>query len=271
MYKRKKYRYSNIIEVQEYHTARYGAPGEKREAKTKPTPAAVRKQNQRRREEKAERIIAANFQEGDLVRTLTFAKEKRPKDMKEAQAVFRRFYTRLKREYRKRFYDLCWMANIECTERGAWHIHMICNKIFGASDIIKELWQELGGVYDQTLKDLTRAGKKLGAYFTKTPESTEAGEHKVTEAKFSHSRNLEIPEAEEKVIHGWRLTDQPRAPKGYYLIKDSYFEGVTEEGYKYRRYKFAGPPKPPKDWRIKCTPTSTYRCRPKIQNAQTGS
>ena len=247
MYKRAKYRYSNIIEVKEYHSARYGAPGEKREAKTKPTPAAVRKQNQRRREAKAERMIAANFTEGDLVRTLTWAREKRPKNMKEAQAVFRRFYQRLKREYRKRFYDLFWMANIECTERGAWHIHFLVNKIFGAGEIIKELWQEIGGVYDQTLRDLS--GKKLGAYFTKTPESTEEGEHKVTEAKFSHSRNLEIPEAEERVISGWKMTDRPRPPKGYYLIKESYYEGITEEGYRYRQYKFAGPPVPPKDRR----------------------
>ena len=249
MYKRKKYRYSNIIEIQEYHSARYGAPGEKREAKTKPTPEAVRRQNQRRREENADRIIAANFEKGDLVRTLTFARDKRPPDMKTAQEIFRKFYQRLRREYRKRFYELYWMANIECTERGAWHIHFLRNKIFGAGDIIKELWQEHGGVYDQTLRDLE--GKKLGAYFTKTPESTVEGEHKVTEAKFSHSRNLEIPEPEEKVIAGWKITDQPRTPKGYYLDKASYYEGVTEEGYRYRRYRFIGPPAPPKDrsWR----------------------
>ena len=89
MYKQRKYRYSNVIDVMEYHSARYGAPGEKRQAKAKPTPAAVRRQNQRRKEEKAERMINANFTEGDLVRTLTFARDKRPADMKEAQKIFK--------------------------------------------------------------------------------------------------------------------------------------------------------------------------------------
>lgn len=270
MYKQKKYRYSNIIDVVEYHSAKYGAPGEKRQAKTKPTPAAVRKQNQRRREENAERMIHANFNEGDLVRTLTFAKDKRPADMKEAQKIFRNFYNRLRKAYRKEGFELCWMANIECTERNAWHVHMICNRIKGASELIKDLWFEMGGVHDQILKDLIRSGKKLGAYITKTPESTEPGEHKVTEAKFSHSRNLEIPEAEEKVISGWKMTDKPRPPKGFYLIKESYFEGVNEEGYRYRRYKFAGPPRPPKEWRIQCTHTSTSHCRAKRRKSRTG-
>lgn len=270
MYKQRKYRYSNVIDVMEYHSARYGAPGEKRQAKTKPTPAAVRRQNQRRKEGQAERMISANFTEGDLVRTLTFARDRRPQDMKEAQKIFKDFYTRLRKAYRKEGYELVWMANIECTERGAWHIHMICNRIKGASEIIKDIWDH-GGVYDQTLKDLIRSGKRLGAYITKTPESTEPGEHKVTESKFSHSRNMEIPEPEENVISGWKMTDRPRPPKGYYLEKESYYEGVNAEGYRYRRYRFIGPPKPPKEWRLKeCTRTSISRCRAKRRKSRTG-
>ena len=248
MYKQRKYRYSNVIDVMEYHSARYGAPGEKRREKTKPTPAAVRRQNQRRKEEQAERMISANFTEGDLVRTLTFARDRRPQDMKEAQKIFKDFYTRLRKAYRKEGYELVWMANIECTERGAWHIHMICNRIKGASEIIKDIWDH-GGVYDQTLKDLIRSGKRLGAYITKTPESTEPGEN---------------------VISGWKMTDRPRPPKGYYLEKESYYEGVNAEGYKYRRYRFIGPPKPPKDRRIKCTQTSISRSRQRCRKSRTG-
>lgn len=102
----KKYRYGNQIEVKQYHTARYGAPGQPRQKKTKPTPEAVRKQNQRRKEEQTARIIGANFVEGDYVRTLTFAPAQRPADMKEAQRIFKDFYQRLRREYRKRYFDL---------------------------------------------------------------------------------------------------------------------------------------------------------------------
>lgn len=250
MYKRRRWKYGNIIEIKESHTARCGAPGQPREKKTRPTPEAVKKQNQRRKEEQTSRIVKANFEEGDLVRTLTFRKENRPKDMEEAQAVFKSFYGRLRREYRKRYYDLYWIASIENTPRGSWHIHFVCNKIFGASDIIKELWDGNGGVYDQTLKDLQ--GRDIGKYMAKTPESTEKGEHRVTEAKLTHSRNLTIPKPEEKTITGWRMTDLPRPPRGYYLVKDSLYEGVNADGYPYRGYKFKRlSPAPPKDrrWR----------------------
>lgn len=250
-YMQKKYRYGNCIEIKQFHTARYGAPGQPRQKKTKPTPEAVKRQNQRRKEEQTARIIGANFVEGDYVRTLTFAPAQRPADMKEAQKIFKDFYQRLRREYRKRYFELFWIANIECTPRGAWHIHFICNAIFGGSDIIKELWQH-GGVYDQLIRDITRSGKDLGSYMSKTPDSTAAGEHKVAEAKLTHSKNLIIPEAEEKLISGWKLKDAPRIPKGWYLIKESYFEGINLEGYKYRTFKLARlKPLPPRDrsWR----------------------
>ena len=260
-YMQKKYRYGNFIEVKQYHTARYGAPGQPRRKKTKPTPETVKRQNQRRKEEHVARIIGANFVEGDYVRTLTFAPAQRPADMKEAKAIFKDFYQRLRREYRKRYFDLFWIANIECTPRGAWHIHFICNAIFGGSDIIKELWP-YGGVYDQLIRDL--AGKDLGAYMAKTPDSTTEGEHKVTESKLTHSRNLIIPKAEEKPISGWKLEDQPRVPKGWYLVKDSYYEGVNMDGYKYRTYKMARlKPKPPRDrsWHPPAAGVRRKRCR----------
>lgn len=247
-YMQKKYRYGNFIEVKQYHTARYGAPGQPRQKKVNATPEAVKKQNQRRKEEKTGRIIAANFTEGDYVRTLTFAADKRPTDMKEAQAIFKEFYQKLRREYRKRYFDLFWIANIELGPKGAWHIHFICNAIFGGGDLIKELWPH-GGVFDQLIRDLTRSGKELGAYMAKTPDSTAAaGEHRVTESKLTHSKNLVIPQAEEKPISGWKLDDEPRAPKGWYLVKDSYVEGINEEGYRYRSFKFARlKPLPPRD------------------------
>ena len=239
-YVQKKYKYGNTIEIKQYHTARYGAPGQPRQKKEKPTPEAVKKQNQRRREEKTARIIAANFEEGDYVRTLTFAPDRRPADMKEAQQIFKDFYQQLRKWYRENFYDLFWIANIECTPRGAWHIHFICNKIPAAGDKIKDLWWEHGGVHDQQIRDLTRGGKELGAYMAKTPDSTAvAGEHMVAESKRTHSRNLIIPQPEEKKISGWKLDDEPRPPKGWYLVKESYFEGTNIDGFRYRTFKFA--------------------------------
>ena len=52
-YKKKTWEFRRAIEVMEYHTARYGAPGQKREKKKKPTKEDMEKVNQYTKERKA--------------------------------------------------------------------------------------------------------------------------------------------------------------------------------------------------------------------------
>ncbi len=232
-YIREKYDLFNSIEVHEHMDCRHYEEGERCERR-KRTPEEMARANQRRKEDKARRLIWANFEPGDYVRTLTFKPEKRPKDMEEAQLIKSKFLRILTREYGKRFYKLLWVANIECTPRGAWHIHLICNRIEGGGDIIKDLWRQYGGVYDQELRDME--GKDIGAYMTKSPKSTDQTDHKVVESKYSHSRNLVTPEPKRTEISGWSMRDKPRVPKGFYLDKNSLVEGVNISGYRYRTY-----------------------------------
>lgn len=232
-YIRERYDLYNSIEIREHMDSRHHEEGS-RNPKRKRTPEEMRRANQRQKEAKARRLIWANFEPGDYVRTLTFKKENRPKDMAEAQKIKSKFLRQLTREYGKRFYKLLWIANIECTPRGAWHIHLICNRIEGGGDIIKDLWRQYGAVIDQELADL--AGKDIGAYITKSPDSTEGTDHKVTESKYSHSRNLQKPEPKRTEISGWKMSDSPRIPKGFYLDKSTLQEGVNEAGYRYRNY-----------------------------------
>ena len=247
-YIRERYDLYNSIEIREHKDSRHHEEGERCE-KRKRTPEEMRRANQRRKEEKARRLIWANFEPGDYVRTLTFKPDRRPKDMKEAQAIKAKFLRQLSREYGKRYYKLLWVANIECPPSGAWHIHLICNRIEGGGDIIKDLWRQYGGVYDQELED--KAGKDIGAYITKSPDSTEEGEHKVIESKYSHSRNLITPEPKRTEISGWKITDSPRIPKGFYLDKSTYTEGVNMAGYRYRTYimRRIQPRKRDRSWR----------------------
>ena len=232
-YIRERYDLFNSIEIREHMDSRHHEEGD-RCPKRKRTPEEMARANQRRKEERARRLVWANFEEGDFVRTLTFKPEKRPTSMKEAQDIKAKFLRQLKREYGKRYYKLMWIANIEVTPRGAWHIHMIINRIEGGSEIIKDLWRQYGGVYDQELADL--AGKDIGAYITKSPDSTENTDHKVVDAKYSHSRNLKVPEPERTEISGWKMSDRPRVPKGFYLDKSTLAEGVNAAGYRYRNY-----------------------------------
>ena len=78
------YDLGNVIERQEYLDGRYGAPGEKRAKKKKATPEEVEQVNQWTRERKARHRLRMYFKVNDYFFTLTYPKEERPADMKQA-------------------------------------------------------------------------------------------------------------------------------------------------------------------------------------------
>ena len=234
-FKRRKYRLRNSIEVMECHTARYGAPGQPRAEKQQLTPEAVRKNNQRNKERKCSRMVDKYFNEDDYVLTLTYRKEDRPANMEECADHLRKFFRKLKREYKKRFYELFWIRNIEVGTRGAWHVHVVMNRIEGADFMIKDLWREHGGVFFQFYKDMKDQGKDIGKYIAKTEVSAP---DKVAESSWSHSRNVQPVEPEETVITGQSMNDKPRTPAGYYLDEASYKDYVNDEGFRFREYVF---------------------------------
>ena len=98
--------FKNAIEVSQYHTARYGAPGQKREKKKKPTPELMRKRNQYNRERTARWKLRANFDVRDYFSTLTYRVEERPPDMDQAKEDFAKAKRKIQTEYRKRGYEL---------------------------------------------------------------------------------------------------------------------------------------------------------------------
>lgn len=55
----------DVIQVAKSKLGNHGAPGQKREKKKKKTPEDIRRQNERNRWRKIQRIILANFKEGD--------------------------------------------------------------------------------------------------------------------------------------------------------------------------------------------------------------
>lgn len=234
-FKRRKYRLKNSIEVVEFHTARYGAPGQPRQRTGTQTPEAVQKNNQRIRERKCSRMIDKYFNPDDYVLTLTYRKEDRPADMAECIKHLRKFFAKLKREYAKRFYELFWIRNIEVGTRGAWHVHVVMNRIEGADFLIKDFWKEHGGVFFQFYQDMKDQGKDIGKYIAKNKISAP---DKISEASWSHSRNVQPVEPEETVITGQSMNDKPRTPAGYYLDKDSYHDYVNDEGFRFREYVF---------------------------------
>lgn len=231
-YKKKTYRFKNAIEVEEYHTGRYGAPGQTREKRKKPTPEQVEKINQRNKEKNCRRKLRAHFDINDYFSDLTYAKEARPPDMETAKRHFRDFLRIVRKEYRKRGAAVKWIRNIEVGKRDAWHIHIVINRIADTDIILRKAWRH-GRVVNELLYEKGEF-RDLAAYITKTPQTDE----RLREASYSTSRNIPIPEPEEKVYNRWKTwKDEPRIPKGFYVDRDSIHEGINPiTGFKYRTY-----------------------------------
>ena len=232
-YKKKTYQFENAIEVEEYHTARYGAPGMKRAEKKKLTPDQMARINQWQKEKKARRKLRAHFKVRDYFTTLTYRRDCRPPDMAAAKKDFQVFLRKVRREYRKRGAELLWMRNIECGTKGAWHVHLIVNRISDTDIILREAWKH-GRVVSELLYAKGEF-KELAAYITKTPRT----DKRLREADYSCSRNLPIPEPVEKIYNRWKTFVKIREPKGFYLDEDSICEGINPiTGFPYRHYTF---------------------------------
>lgn len=244
-FKQKKWRSKNAIEIVEYHTARYGAPGQKRNEKKKPTPEEMQKINQYTRERTARLKLRQWFEVNDYFTDLTYRRDTRPPDMDTAKKHFKIFIGKVRKEYRKRGVTLRWMRNIEVGTKNAWHIHLIINRIPETDVILAEAWEH-GRVINQLMYAVGEF-RKLANYITKTPRT----DKRLRESSYSASRNMPIKKPEEKIFFHWktfgRFEDPKdrdpvdkdyhvRIPKGFYLDKESYHEGENPWGYPCRTY-----------------------------------
>ena len=172
------------------------------------------------------------FGENDYYVTQTYAKENRPADMEQAKKDFEKFIDKLRREYKKRGYELRWIRNIECGTKGAWHIHAVFNRIPETDILIAKLWKH-GRAHTIMMYEEGQF-KELAAYLTKTPKT----DSRLKEASYSTSRNMPLPEPEVKIYRRFRTwKEEPREVEGFYLDRDSLHEGENPvTGYRYRVY-----------------------------------
>lgn len=228
---KKTYRFDNATEVEEYLSGRYGAPGQKREKKRKPTPEQMKKANQRQKEKWCRRRMRRWFRRDDMWVTLTWEPKQRPPDMKAARDQFGRFLRRVRERYKRRGYALRWMRNIERGTKGAWHIHMLVTRVPDTDLIIADTWPY--GTVD--MKPCHKEGnfRRLAAYLTKTPET----EPRLKESDYDASRNMPLRRPETRQLNRWRERDRIRIPEGFYMDEDSYHEGTNPvTGHPYREY-----------------------------------
>lgn len=241
--KRKTYRlrHGDVIDVEEYHDGRYGAPGKRRQKKKKPTKEQMEIVNAMNKAKAARQRLIQYFNLGDYFVTLTYKVEERPPDMAAAKKDFQKAMRQIRKEYKRQGSPLYWIRNIEHGTKGAWHIHLIINRTEETARIIEESWQH-GGVYIEQIRksrffdeDFT----KLAAYITKSEKTREKKQDgtnakpRIRESSYSTSRNMPLPEPETRRLVRWKREPKPR--KGYYMAK--VHEGINPAtGYRYRRY-----------------------------------
>lgn len=247
-YRRDKYVFDNSIEYEYKYKGRYGAPGEKRGKKKKPTPEQIARQNQTNRENRLRRRIKHNFYPDDLWVTLKYPKGTR-KPLGEVKKDFTRFIRRMRRWYKKRGAALKYVYRIEIGRQGGIHIHILINRIRGdpAVELLLEDAWDPGPVYRTSIKEYG-GYRKLAAYIVKRPDEEiwkQLSLFPVAEQKqlceYNCSRNLKEPRPQQSTASHWTmrrlLENGPKPTPGYYIDKDSITCGVNPyTGMSYYRY-----------------------------------
>lgn len=238
-YIRQRWDCGDTIEVEEKHTGRYGAAGQKRQKKRKATPEEIEKQNQWKRIRDLRRLIKWNYKRGDYWITLTYKRGERPHWERMKKDV-ENFIRRLRDRYKKYGWVLKYIYRLQIGKNGGPHVHILLNRysndITDTGTLVSELWPyghpKMVRVYDIDNGELAK--------YIATPLQA----HEPEKLKRYHpSRNHIRKEPEEKVINRRNLVDKygipkpPKAPKGWMIDPESVKTGTNPiTGYVYRHY-----------------------------------
>lgn len=241
-----------------------GAKGEKRAPRRKMTAEAQQRINQRNKEKYVRRLIALNFNPGDLWITLKYPRGTR-KSVTAVKKDWSAFTRRMRSVYKKLNTPFKFIYRIEVGSLGGIHIHLVANAIPGQDTgmLAGGCWQrarnrdegrEAPGWNDGCVDVEYLYGdgqyEDLAKYVTKPAESDDGQmyfegmgmEDKKAFMHFSSSRNLRRPIPEVRKYTHWtmrRILDEGVKPKeGYYIDKDSVRMGINPyTGWSYLEYR----------------------------------
>lgn len=234
MYVREVYDLGLVMQVKNFYPGNYGAPGKKRAEKRKRTPEEMKRQNEKNRWRRLQRIILANFKAGDWHLILKYKKGTAPEDYKEAVVQRRRFVGKMRDSFRRAGIPFKWIAVTERGKKGqVLHHHLIIEDIAdGAAStvqLVKKYWTHGNAFFVSLYED--GEYEKLAEYIVKAETKEECGW-----CTYCRSRNLIIPQPKRKVMKRRIWKKEPPAKKGWYVVKDSIVNGInpfTERPYQY--------------------------------------
>ena len=229
MYIEKTIRAGNIIIKKKYFSLRYGKKNIPRSTNIHESSEQQKRINKKRSDEKRTLLMLNNFNAGDWWITLTYSRDKRPKDIDEAHSIFRKFLQKVKRRLKKRGIEFKYMGKTEMPESGAVHHHLVINGDIEISEIF-DMW-EYGN-----LKDVKRIYKlddfKLANYFVKG----ENNRHKESDCRYTQSRNLLKPDEKVRIIKAGHWRRDPRPIKGYDILSGSVQNFYDDVGFEMQKY-----------------------------------
>lgn len=235
MYTKNTYDLGGIKQIEKYYPGNYGAPGMKRQKKRKRTPEDIERQNRTNRWKKIQRLILANFKEGDWHLILKYRPKDRPGTYEEAEDQLKKFLAWMRKAYKKAGIPFKYIAVTERGKKGqVLHHHLVIEDIADerliTTKLVKELWK-WGNTF---WVDLYEDGEyqKLAEYLVKAE-----GKEDAAWGTYSRSRNLIVPKPRREKIYRKRWRQEPRAPVGWYVVKDSVYNGFNPvTGYPYQHY-----------------------------------
>lgn len=193
------------LEIEEKHTGRYGARGQKREKRKKASPEDIKRQNKWKRERDLRRLIKWNFGKYDYWMTITYRKGDRPA-WEQMKKDVTDLIKKVRKRYRKLGKELKYIYRLQIGKRGGPHVHILVNRIqtenTGTDMIFTELWTK-GHINIRSVND-TGGFADLAEYIAKPLEEWEPEGVK----RYHPSRNLIRKEPKQKVINRRSLVDK---------------------------------------------------------------
>ena len=239
-------RAGNTVEIEYYYTSRYNKKGQTRADRVKPTRETQKKVNKRQAERKLRLLLNANFTYGDYHVVLDYIREKEKPDRtkEEMQQDIAKFLRELRKEYKKAGKELKYIHVMEIGSKGARHHHLVINKL--DTEVLQRAWYKAYEGHNRVkVFPLDDSGNyaDLASYLLKyTEEHRKDDEGALMSKRYNCSRNLVRPEPEYEIVTErayYRVSQNPKAPKGYYILPDSVQQGVhSADYYGYGWYRY---------------------------------
>lgn len=213
-----------VRETKKMYTSRYHREGEKRQSKENPTPEKQKKVNERKAEERLRWKLNANFKAKDYHVVLHYSDKLKPVDPERAEKDKQKFVSLLRRAYRKHGFEWKCIATSEHKYFTNIHHHIITKR--SSLELVQEVWWKVVGEDggNVSIKPMDKRGNhaKLASYLMKESRSMmqywkERGKRY---KRFSCSKGLDCPEPEYRVVDANSWANEPKAKKGYILLKD---------------------------------------------------